>query len=77
MGVATFLRARNRQEQEGGDTSPPIAEQSKFVCPVCGKDCKIKMAYTNHVRACKGKHDEETIDNIVVEPGDSTSDVGL
>lgn len=63
MGIATFLRARQRRDKEGGEQSPPEPEKPSYICPKCGKDCKIKMAYTNHVNACKGTHHHEITGN--------------
>lgn len=50
MGVATFQRAKKRKER--GEESPLVS--APYVCPKCGKDCKIKMAFTNHTKVCKG-----------------------
>jgi hypothetical protein len=34
-------------ENAGGKTSA-------FVCPTCGRDCRSNMAYSKHVKVCRG-----------------------
>ena len=61
MGVAAFLRAKQRREER--EQSPPQPEKPSYICFKCGKDCKIKVAYINHVTACKGTLHHETTGN--------------